>query len=214
MNKHKILMLISMLFFVSVLSFANGQQSSQQQTQSQGEALTLSHRVGGYASYEPTIGSLSKFVSCSVGGGFEYELGFPILKIFEIGAITHVGINGNPLTDDRLTFLMNLKADIGCFFRIPLGKSGFVFTPEIDYGILVYFPKANPEYSNSEIIQGAYVDQLVQVGLGFRYMHEKILNGNLEFEITPTYLFSPEQEASIHFIGFRAGALYRIGGTK
>ncbi|MCR4789692.1 MAG: hypothetical protein K5839_01280 [Treponemataceae bacterium] len=202
------------LIFMALEVFAQqGQQAQSQQGQNL-SASSLKHRLGGYFSYEPTVGALSEFVSCSMGGGLEYELGFPLLEIFEIGPAAHFSVNGNLITDDRLTFMMNLKADIGCFFRIPLWKSGFVFSPEIDYGILVYFPKANSEYANADSLKTSYVDQLIQIGLGFRYSHKKVLNGNLEFELTPTYLFSAEQEDVIHYIGFRAGALYRIGGKK
>ncbi len=192
-----------------------GQQNQQQGQQGQTESTqTLTHRSGGFFSYEPTVGALREFVSCSIGGGLEYELGFPLLGIFEIGPAAHFSVNGNLISDDRLTSMMNLKADIGCFFRIPLWKSGFVFSPELDYGILVYFPKANSRYTNADSIKTAYVDQLIQIGLGFRYSHKKILDGNLEFEITPFYLFSAEQEDLIHYIGFRTGVLYRIGGSK
>ncbi|MCR5698524.1 MAG: hypothetical protein K6G52_02655 [Treponemataceae bacterium] len=177
-------------------------------------ALNLSHRVGGYVSYEPVLGPLHQFVFCSIGGGAEYELGFPFLKVFEIGPAVHFGINDNIITDERLSFMMNLKFDVGCFFRITFGKSGFVLSPEFDYGLLVYFPKISEGYSSSGSFSGVYVDQLIQIGVGVRYSHEKILNGNLEFELTPTYLFSAEQENLIHYLGFRLGALYKIGGKK
>ncbi len=218
-----LLTLASSLLFETVL-FAQdqdqqdqGQQNQQGQTQNQqGQWEDLSdetgfpQRIGAYFSYAPTVGVLREFVSSSIGGGIAYEFGFKLPLGMEFGPVAHLAVNGNPVRSDKIVSMMNLEFDIGAFFRLPFGKSGFVFQPEFDYGVLVYFPKVNSEYDNSDTIQGAYVDQLLQIGAGFRFSHPNFLNGNMEVELTPTYLFSPEQGETIHFIGFRTGFLYRL----
>ncbi|MCR5698815.1 MAG: hypothetical protein K6G52_04125 [Treponemataceae bacterium] len=208
----KVLIHLFLLIFVSMALFA--QQGQNQQGQNQKKALDLKHRAGIFISYEPTIGSLSDYVYCSLGGGLQYELGFSILDIFEIGPSVHIAANGNIIKSESLASMMNLKIDAGCFFRIPLWNTGLIFSPELDYGMLIYIPKANPEYYNSDSIKTSYVDQLIQLALSLRYSHEKVLNGNLEFELTPIYLFSPEKDETIHYLGLKLGALYKIGGKK
>ena len=168
----------------------------------------LEMRVGAFGDYEPTVGDLHEFVHCSAGGGVEYEIGFRLPFNLEIGPAVHFAVNGNPVRDERLASMMILKMDVGAFLRVPILNSGFFFEPEIDYGCFVYFPKASPDYVNS--LQPAYADQLLQVGVGFRYAPPMILSGDLEFEITPTYTFSTEKTSSEHFIGFRVGVLYRV----
>ena len=215
--------IISVLISLPLTAASKNQQQGQEEQQNEynqqvqsleRNELNPSHRVGGYLSYEPVLGALHQFVACSLGGGATYELGIPLLQIFEIGPIVHLTVNDNIVTDERLASMVNLKFDIGCFFRIEFGKTGFALSPELDYGILVYFPKVSEGYTNSTGISSAYVDQLIQIGLGLRYSHEKILNGNLEFDLTPTYSLSPEKHDLIHYLGFRLGALYKIGGTK
>ena len=169
-------------------------------------------RLGVFADYEPTVGDLHEFVHCSVGGGIDYEVGFKLPFNLELGPAVHLAANANPVRDERLSSMMNLKMDAGAFLRVPILKTGLSFVPEVDYGCLVYFPKVSPDYSGD--LETAYADQLIQVGLGIRFAHEKLLSGDLEFDVTPTYLFSTEKENSVHYIGFRVGVSYRVFNSE
>ena len=199
----KVVVLLLALFLVASSVFA--QQQAQQQ-----EEKAFPQRLGLYFSYAPTVGALREYVSSSIGGGFAYSFGFSLPLGLELGPVAHLSYNGNPVKNDKIVSMTSLEFDIGVYLYVPFGKSGFSFCPEFDYGMLAYFPKANTEYTNASSIKMAYVDQLFQVGAGFRFSHQKFLNGKMEIELTPTYVFSLEKGETIHFIGFRTGFLYRV----
>lgn len=169
-------------------------------------------RAGAFGAYEVCAGTLHDYISSSMGGGVSAEAGYTIPLLFNLegGPALHAAFNTNPVNDDSLESMKSLKLDAGFFVRLPAFIEGLIFSPEVDYGVLIYFPKTKEGYKNSSEVNSVYTDQFFQLGLGLRYSNPSILNNKLEFELTPTYLFSPEKEASVHFAGLRLGVQYRI----
>lgn len=176
-------------------------------------------RVGVNAGFEPALGDLSEFVFSTIGGGASVEVGIPLFPKINNFLLNNFGVsfrtafNGAIMKDTNIASLFNMRFILGVYTRIPLGNV-VTLVPEIGYGIAVNFPGLKNK--DAGIVQPCYADQVIQVGVGVRFAHEKLLNGNLEFEITPTYTLCPETNNAAHYLGARIGALYRfnIGSSK
>ncbi|MCQ2241107.1 hypothetical protein [Treponema sp.] len=175
-------------------------------------------RAGAFFNFEPAAGELSEFVFSSIGGGTSFEAGIP-LPLFSQNTVIH-GLLENFGASFRMTFdggimkgtsidsLFTMRYTLGAYTRIPLPWNMFSIVPEIDYGLVFNFPKASGV--GAKYVESVYVDQILQLGAGVRFSHPEMLNGNLEFEFTPTYSLSPESGSSVHYIGFRLGVLYKF----
>lgn len=168
-------------------------------------------RIGGYGSFQPAFGSLKDFVKFNAGGGAAVEVGLPYTGMMGIGVSGHAEFNTNPVKVDSLLSVWNMQYYVGGYLSIPFGVTGISFHPEFDYGVVCYFPKKSPDYDGA--LKSTYVDQLLKVDLGFRYSNPKFA-GKLEFELAPTFSFTPEKKGSGVFIGGRLGILYRIAGPS
>lgn len=198
------------LFFV-LLNISAFSQDSENMSSSSKSQNPVTMKAGGFFNFEPVLGTLSDYVVSNIGGGLSYEIGFSVFPAIDIGASLHIAGNGTSLKKenaDLFSYIWNTKFYAGGFVRIPFGKSGFVFQPEIDWGFVFYFPKANQEYVNS--LDSVYADQILQIAASFRYVNPNVLNELLEFELSPIYSFSPEKNAAVHHLGFRVGVLYRF----
>lgn len=165
-------------------------------------------RVGAFFNFEPAAGDLSEFVKSSIGGGASFEAGIPLPFLENFGLTFRMTFDGGIMKDSSLDSLFSMRYTFGAYTRIPFAGNMFAVVPEINYGLLLNLPKVSG--NGSESLKNVYVDQLLQFGAGLRFSHPDMLNGKLEFEFTPTYSLSPELGSLIHYIGFRAGALYRF----
>lgn len=176
-------------------------------------------RAGANFGFEPALGDLSEFVFSTIGGGASVEVGIPLFPSVDNFLLNNFGVsfrtafNGAIMKDTNIGSLFNMRFILGAYTRIPVGD--FVtIVPEIGYGVAVNFPGVR----NTDIgtVNSCYADQIIEVGVGVRFTHEKLLNGDLEFEFTPTYMLCPETNNAAHYLGARIGALYRfnIGPSK
>lgn len=175
-------------------------------------------RAGAFFNFEPAAGDLSEFISSTMGGGASFEAGIP-LPLFSENTVVHSLLNnfgasfrmafdGGLMKDTNVDSIFSMRYTLGAYTRIPLPGNMFSIVPEIDYGIVLNFPKASGD--GAKYVETVYADQILQFGAGVRFSHQKMAKGNLEFELTPTYSLSPESGSTLHYIGFRFGALYKF----
>lgn len=198
------------LSFSLVCVAVNAQSGQQESTSSNSKISFLA--IGGFFDFEPAVGDLGDYMSCAIGGGLNFEMGLPIAKIpllNNFGLSFKMAINGALMKDTVIDSLFNMRFILGAFTKIPLGSQSFYFVPEINYGVALYFPKVAPD-ADSSYVKSVYADQLIQLGLGFRFTNQKMLKGNLELELIPTYTLSPEEGALVHYFGVRAGFMYKF----
>lgn len=175
-------------------------------------------KAGAFFNFEPAAGELNEFVFSSIGGGAAFEAGIP-LPLFSESPVVHgllenfgvsfrMAFDGSIMKNTSVTSLFSMRYMTGAYTRILLPGNMFSIVPEFNYGLILNFPKASGE--GAEYVKKIYVDQALQVGAGVRFTHPKMLQEKLELEFTPTYSFSPESGSSVHYIGFRFGALYKF----
>lgn len=164
-------------------------------------------RAGVYGGFQPTIGGLSEFVFGTMGGGVGVE--YDIITIpdtdIAVGASVHAGANIGFIKSDLISSLVNVQAFGGAYVRIPIGMSGFIIQPGLEYGITANFPKVNEEYPGNEL-KSCYWDQTVQAAVSVRYS-PAALDGLLEFEAAPVYTLCTEKSEVLHYIGVRIGVM-------
>lgn len=165
-------------------------------------------RAGAFFNFEPAAGDLSEFVMSSIGGGASFEAGIPLPFLENFGLSYRMTFDGGIIKDTKLESLFIMRHTLGAYTRIPLPGNMFSIVPEIDYGLSFYFPEVSG--NGTKYIKNVYMDQILQLGAGIRLSHPDMLNGNFEFEFTPTYSLSPELGSAVHHIGFRFGALYKF----
>lgn len=199
----KILAGLCILVAASVMVFAQETEATEKSKFN----WDLPVSVGAYGNFQGVVGPLAKYTGSNMGAGVSAEVGIPSVKFADFGVVASAAFNGNPVTSDILNSLWNMQFYGGVYVNIPIASSGFVFHPEVDYGIMCFFP--TPSYSGSEL-KGCYVDQLLMANLGFRYSNEAVANGNIEFEIAPNIAITPEKGSAGLFIGGRIGVYYRI----
>lgn len=176
-------------------------------------------RAGVNIGFEPALGDLSEFVFSTIGGGASVEVGIPLFPSVDNFLLNNFGVsfrtafNGAIMKDTNIESLFNMRFILGAYTRIPVGDL-VTIVPEIGYGVAVNFPGVRN--NNAGIVKSCYADQIIEVGVGVRFAHENLLNGNLEFEFTPTYTLCPEENNAAHYLGVRIGALYRFnfGSSK
>lgn len=216
MKKNLALVLIFSIF----LGFGFAQETGEAKSKDNGKYLGFikDMKVGGFFNYEPAAGDLREFVSSTIGGGAAFEAGIP-LPLFEettfihnvfdnFGASIKMTYDCGIMKDTSIDSIFNMRYMAGVYSRISLPGEMFSVVPEINYGITLNFPKASGE--GAKYVKKVYVDQILQLGTGIRFSHQKMLDGKLEFDFTPTYSFSPEAGYSVHYVGFRFGAMYKF----
>lgn len=175
-------------------------------------------RAGAFFNYEPAAGELQDFVYSTIGGGASFEAGIPLpfgsensvlLGLLEnFGASFRVAFDKGVMKDTSIDSIFSMRYTAGAYTRIFIPGNMFSVVPEIDYGLVFNLPNASG--ISSKYVSGVYVDQILQFGAGLRFSHPEMVNGNLEFDFTPTYSMSPESGSSVHYIGFRLGASYKF----
>lgn len=198
------------LSFSLVCVAVNAQSGQQENATSKSKISSLA--IGGFFNFEPAVGDLSDYMSSAIGGGLNFEMGLPIAKIpllNNFGLSFKMAVNGALMKDTVIDSLFNMRFILGAYTKIPLGSDSINFVPEINYGVALYFPKVAPD-ADSSYVKSVYADQVIQLGLGFRFTNQKMLKGNLELELTPTYTLSPEEDALVHYFGVRAGFMYKF----
>lgn len=217
----KILALVLTFIFSFGLAFGQATQDiTDEEPKSNGKYLGFikDMRAGSFFNFEPAAGDLSEFVFSSIGGGASFEAGIPLPLFSEIpfvhGLLDNFGVSFRMAFDDGIMkdtdidSIFSMRYTLGAYTRIQLPGNMFSIVPEIDYGLALNFPKASGE--GAKYVGNVYVDQVLQFGAGIRFAHQKMANGNLEFDFTPTYSLSPEYGSSVYYIGFRFGALYKF----
>lgn len=186
---------LSILILLTISSVAFAQKDS-------------SFRVGGAFAFEMTTGDLSEFVGTHVGGGVqaEYDLGLSLPSFMKVGISAKVMANFGSLKDDILLSMWNLQIAPGVYGRFGFGD--LAIQPEISYGVQMNFLKQNPEYNNK--IDSMYLDQMIEAAVGIRYSPKKLLNGALEFGVTPFYVFCPEKNYSASYFGANVFVFYKL----
>lgn len=174
-------------------------------------------KVGGFFNFEPAVGPLREFVSSTIGGGLSVEAGIPLLvekdAIFPFSLLQNFGVSfravfdGYLMKETHVDSIFSMRYSVGAYTRINIGDM-FAVVPNLDYGLAVNLPKVRGE--GASLVKKAYADQMLQIGCGVRFAHEKVLNRKLEFDLTPTYTLCPESGTAVHYLGFRFGALYSV----
>lgn len=170
----------------------------------------FSFRLGAEAVVQPVLGDLKDYIGLSYGGGLKAEFDLPIVlpEVIDLGIPVSIYGFGNTIKDDVLSSVASLQLSTGFYVRINLANNNFVLQPELDYGMAMYFPKANPAYGNT--LNTVYIDQIVQFGLGFCYVPQNVMEGDLEFTFTPLYCLSLEKEYLGHYLGAKLGVFLRL----
>ena len=165
----------------------------------------LGLRIGAYGFGELPANEYSQSIDGLVCGGLTIGYPFPAEILGnQFGISFH--IQGGYL------FAQGGKADNGwdalvmtnLWFRIGL-PAGFALVPELGYGVDVRHVDVKPEYET--LPSDVYADQLIEAALSFRWAPVK-LNGHLEFELTPQFLFNPFNDGMTILGGLRLGFVY------
>ena len=93
----------------------------------------------------------------------------------------------------------------GFWGRLPFIHPGLFLQPSIEAGLVYQMVELGGE---SEMPEKSYTDLLFQLGLGFHFVPEKLLNGSIDFEITPVYTFIPMSGKAFQCGGARIGVAY------
>lgn len=217
--------ILALILTLSIsLGFAFAQDAKAEEVASNGKYLGFikDMRAGAFFNFEPAAGGLHEFVFSTIGGGASFEAGVPLTTyedetfinniLNNFGLSFRMAFDGGLMKETNITSLFSMRYMAGVYTRIPLPGDMFSIVPEIGYGIVFNFPKATGD--GAQYVKKLYVDQVLQFGAGVRFSHPQMVNGNLEFEFTPTYTLSPEFVSPVHYIGFRLGASYKFADKK
>lgn len=168
--------------------------------------------VGAHFLNQYALGDWADFATANIGAGLDTEYTLPAFlpKNIDLGAslrgeFAHVfpKADGTLKSDDQLNF------SLGAWLRLPFMLAGqtFAFQPELSYGLILHHAKGQ----NGSSVDGWFSDSALSLALGLRYMASVESLKNLEFELAPTYTFSPEKEnRSMNYLGFRLGAVWHF----
>lgn len=158
------------------------------------------------------LGDWADFATANIGLGLDAEYTLPAFlpKNLDLGAslrgeFAHVfpKSGGTLESDNQLNF------SLGAWLRMPVLLSGqtFAFQPELSYGLILHHAKGR----NGATADGWYSDSALSLALGLRYMAPVESLRSIEFELAPTYTFSPEKGGnSVNYLGFRLGAVWHF----
>lgn len=168
--------------------------------------------VGAHFLNQYALGDWADFATANIGAGLDAEYTLPAFlpKNIDLGAslrgeFAHVfpKADGTLKSDDQLNF------SLGAWMRLPFLLAGqtFAFQPELSYGLILHHAKGQ----NGSSVDGWFSDSALSLALGLRYIAPVDSLKNLEFELAPTYTFSPEKEnRSMNCLGFRLGAVWHF----
>lgn len=165
----------------------------------------LGLRIGAFGFGQLPANEYSESIDGLLGGGVTIGYPFPAkIGNNQFGISFH--IQGGYL------FAQGGKADDGwdalvmtnLWFRIGL-PAGFALVPELGYGVDVRHVDVKPAYET--LPSTVYADQLVEAALSLRW-GPPALNGRLEFELTPQFLFNPFNDGMTILGGLRLGFVY------
>lgn len=162
-------------------------------------------RLGFLANAQPSVGEMSEYVTLNIGAGFSAEIDLPV-KLpagIQLGIPASIYANFSISNTDMISSMWNLQPSTGIYARIKFLNNQLIIQPQIDYGASLNFLTVNDYYS--KYIKNFYLDQMLQFALNIRYASEKIMDGNLEFSLTPYYMLSPEQNEFVTYAGVRLG---------
>ncbi|MCR4953951.1 MAG: OmpA family protein [Treponema sp.] len=171
--------------------------------------------AGAFFANQYALGEWSNYAVTNFAGGLDVEYTFPrfLFDEMDLGATIHADFGHTiPKSGSNLVSHNDLRLYAGAFLRIPYLFLGHTFAvqPEVGYGLNmshtvgVKGTKAN----------GIYLDQLFFISPAIRYIAPVDALKNVEFEFSPYWTLSPEQENnSVHDIGFRIGAIFHITDT-
>lgn len=213
--------LIFFLFFSISLFCEEGISVANESEGLEESSFSLPLKVGGYFDFNPVLGKLTNYFGINMGGGIavEYNLPISVSEDLSLGfLLENLGISGRfsignytrkNKTESPFTSMLNLRFQAGVFTVIPISNFGLSFVPDISLGAILNMPKLNPEYNNS-LPKNIYCDMLMTISLGGRYANENLLEGKLEFELSPEYSIAFEKGNTLHYLGFRFGILYNF----
>lgn len=196
--------LFSLILLIGFCAVITAQENDVSTTKVEKNAM----RIGVLGNFQPTLGELSKYVSSDIGGGLAYEIDLYSnpSSILTIGVPVHANFDYYTVIDENLVYTMGATFTSGVYARIKLLNGRFIIQPELDYGVKLIFPKENE--MNSGRLESMYLDQVIQLAIGFRYsLQGKV---NMEFDLSPVFTLSPESNNIAYYIGARAGVLFRI----
>ena len=161
-------------------------------------------RYGAFGQGNVIVNGHGDDAAADVGGGLSFEYGMPF-SIFGLqnGLGVHASISPIVGVKDPVKSGTDIDALIGYWVRIPFGTSDFAFQPEISYGLIDKSVKAATNTSE--------MDQLLQVGLSFRWNPLDVAGGKLDFEFTPQFGIETFDSPHSMYIGARLGILYIWG---
>lgn len=197
----KKLILILLISF-SVVSVSSAQENS--------ENKFIDIRAGGIFNYEAAQGELGNYAANYLGGGAaaEFDLDFPLPSFMKTGFAISIMANGGFIKNELLSSMWNLQIIPSAFCRFYLLKKNLIIQPEFGYGIQFNFPEANPDYSNN--IEKLYLDQVLEFAVSVRFAPQNLLNGSMEFGLTPFYQLCPEKNEAVHYIGAKFEVYYNF----
>ncbi|MCM1320937.1 MAG: hypothetical protein NC041_02030 [Bacteroides sp.] len=165
-------------------------------------------RIGGQYVYTHAVFDYSDFAKRTYGGTISGEISFDYPRIIKLGTSVHASLaDVSPSSNDIIVSSLAFFSG-GFWVRVPFGKSGFSFQPEIEYGIVFSDTKTDETTSsrNPEVIAiDTYKDQFIQFSAALRFSFRRI---PFEIDAAPLFLFSPEKVSGVHLLGFRAGLLF------
>lgn len=162
-------------------------------------------RAGLFGSGEATLGDYASYISSRAGGGLSAEFALPLLDGM-FGAAAEVKGDRLFASSDKVAGGWSCAALAGVWYYLPLGKSEFVFQPEVGAGVVVHGVQTKDEIQ--DMPNSAYVDFAVQLAPSFRFAPANLKG--FEFELSPVYTFIPVQENVEQFLGARIGVRYLI----
>ena len=153
--------------------------------------------TGAYVVNQSPIGEASEYLINAFGGGLVAE--FDITKNFaQTIRIQYAGVIPKIET---IKSAWQFSQFLGLRYLYTFGESGFSFVPGIEVGLMFQGAKTKDEYG--KLPKNAYTDFTVQFSPSFRYRHEKVLKGLLEFEASPVYTLVPQKTGGLAFFGIR-----------
>ena len=168
--------------------------------------------VGAHLLNQYALGDWADFATANLGAGVDAEYTLPsfLPMNLDLGAslrteFAHVfpKSGGTLKSDDQLNF------SLGAWLRLPFLLAGqtFALQPELAYGLVLHHAKGQ----NGSAVDGWFSDSALSLALGLRYIAPTDSLRNVEFELAPVYMFSPEKENySVSQLGFRLGAVWHV----
>lgn len=202
-------LILSILLAFSVLSFA----FSEEENESSGFHFTsesFKFRTGGFMTVQSALGQLSKYEGLHIGGGIqgECDIELPLPYFMEAGVSSKLMFNKAFIKDDLLLSAWNMQLAPGIYARFNFLDETLFIQPGIGYGIQLNFIKKNPKYENN--IKKLYLDQFIEFSLGLRYSPAALLDGSLEFGLTPFYIVCPEKKNATNYAGANISVIYKF----